>query len=134
MKMEKLVDNGWAEVEGYKRAIEYANQHGSVVVASAGNDSVNVANKQELNNFLKQKYEKEGKIFTGVGIEAPGELPGVVTVSSTCQPDNVLYSLIMEKGSLTYLLQEEIIVYGNNMARGMVEYWSFPTRGSTDNF
>ncbi|AVP47463.1 S8 family serine peptidase [Bacillus cereus] len=79
----KLVDNGWAEVEGYKRAIEYANQRGSIVVASAGNDSINVANKQELNNFLKQKYEKEGKTYTGVGIEAPGELPGVVTVSST---------------------------------------------------
>ncbi|USK82046.1 hypothetical protein QRD90_09240 [Peribacillus frigoritolerans] len=61
-------------------SIEYANKLGSVVVASAGNDSIDVSNKSELNNFLKKKYAEEGKTFNGGGIEAPGELPGVVTV------------------------------------------------------
>jgi lantibiotic leader peptide-processing serine protease len=79
----ELSDNKWADVEGYKLAIEYANKLGSVVVASAGNDSIDVSNKSELNDFLKKKYAEEGKTFNGVGIEAPGELPGVVTVSST---------------------------------------------------
>ncbi|MFS0812826.1 hypothetical protein [Peribacillus phoenicis] len=50
------------------------------VVASAGNDSIDVSNKSVLNNFLKKKYAEEGKTFNGGGIEAPGELPGVVTV------------------------------------------------------
>ena len=49
----ELLDNKWADVEGYKLAIEYANKLGSVVVASAGNDSIDVSNKSELNNFLK---------------------------------------------------------------------------------
>ncbi|MED1612580.1 S8 family serine peptidase [Bacillus paranthracis] len=44
-----------SEIKAYKKAIKYAKSKGSVIVAAAGNDSLNVTNKQEMNDFFRKK-------------------------------------------------------------------------------
>lgn len=79
-RSNKKIDNK-TDIKAYKKAINYANSKGSVVVAAVGNDGLNVRNKLEMLNFYKDKkqtYDIKGKI-----IDVPADLPNVVTVSST---------------------------------------------------
>lgn len=87
-KKENL-GNNVAEFEGFKRAVKYATDKGSLVVAAAGNESLNGTNKKEVTNFLNEMYAEEGISFVGAGFEVPGSIPGVVTVSAT-GPNDVL--------------------------------------------
>mgnify|MGYP003302066654 CR=1 FL=1 len=79
----ELSENNFAEVKAYQKAIKYANKSGSIVVASAGNDSINIADKKELSNFLAGELSEEGQTFKGKAYAIPGELNDVITVSST---------------------------------------------------
>lgn len=72
-----------AEIKAYEKAIKYAQRLGSVVVASAGNDSLNVRDKQAMDNFIKEKLKEDNVTFRGKIFDIPAALPGVVTVSST---------------------------------------------------
>ncbi|ANN35630.1 peptidase S8 (plasmid) [Bacillus thuringiensis serovar coreanensis] len=74
--------NDLAEIEGYKRAIKFARDKGSVVVSAAGNDSLDVKNDNIMNEFLRKKFMKEGTNFKGKIFDVPASLPEVVTVSS----------------------------------------------------
>lgn len=75
--------NDVADMEGYKRAVEYVTKKGALVVAAAGNDAINATNKKEVMNFLNEEYAGDGLYFEGAGFEVPGTIPGVVTVSAT---------------------------------------------------
>ncbi|MEH6891860.1 S8 family serine peptidase [Bacillus sp. JJ864] len=82
----KIISTDIPEIEGYQRAINFAIKSGSVVVAAAGNDGLDVKDKIKLNNFFKSYLELNGleKInFTGEIYDIPASLSGVVTVSST---------------------------------------------------
>lgn len=75
----------------YKRAIQYAVNSGVVVVAAAGNDATNISSPVAVTAFLNAEYGPEGYHFFGASKEAPGALPGVLTVSAT-GPDHTLAS------------------------------------------
>lgn len=72
-----------ADFVAYKRAIEYANKNGVVVVAAAGNDSINIANPKAISELLNSEYGAYGYNFQGASQILPAKLPGVVTVSAT---------------------------------------------------
>lgn len=72
-----------AEIKAYERAIKYAQRQGSVVVASAGNDSLDVKDKQSMEKFMTEKLKEDNVTFKGKVFDVPAALPGVVTVSST---------------------------------------------------
>ncbi|MED1270811.1 S8 family serine peptidase [Bacillus mycoides] len=78
-----------AEIKAYRDAIKFAENQGSVIVAAAGNDSLNVNDKQQMQNFLKNKIKNDGITLRGKVIDVPASLPSVVTVSSV-GPSNEL--------------------------------------------
>jgi len=85
----KTISNGveskedLAEMKGYEKAIKYAQKKGSVLVAAAGNDALNVKDKKEMNEFITKKLEEDNITFKGKVYDVPAALPGVVTVNST---------------------------------------------------
>jgi subtilisin family serine protease len=72
-----------ADVLLWKRAIQYAVNHNVTVVAAAGNESLNYADKKSLTDYLNTNYGDSNLVFSGVTIETPGGVPGVITVSSS---------------------------------------------------
>ncbi|WP_242307535.1 S8 family serine peptidase [Bacillus cereus group sp. BfR-BA-01331] len=72
-----------AEIKAYKKAIQYAKKMGSVVVAAAGNDGIDVTDSEAMDKFLKGEVLKEGVTYKGQGLDIPASLPGVITVAST---------------------------------------------------
>ncbi|MDA1762352.1 S8 family serine peptidase [Bacillus cereus] len=72
-----------AEIEGYKRAINYAKSLGSVTVAASGNDGLNVKDNNQMNEFFKMNLDSKDIIFEGNVLDIPASIPDVVTVSST---------------------------------------------------
>ena len=72
-----------ADVLLWKRAVQYAVKKNVTVVASAGNDSLNYADKKSLTDYMNASYADLGIQFSGVTIEVPGSTPGVINVSSS---------------------------------------------------
>lgn len=72
-----------ADVVLWKRAIQYAVNKKVTVVAAAGNESLNYADKKSLTDYMNAAYGDLGIIFKGVSIEVPGGTSGVITVSSS---------------------------------------------------
>ncbi|HWI63538.1 MAG TPA: S8 family serine peptidase [Symbiobacteriaceae bacterium] len=75
----------------YKRAAQFAINHGIVVVAAAGNESIDISHPPTVTAYLNYEYGSQGYNFHGASMEAPGALPGVLTVSAT-GPDKSLAS------------------------------------------
>ncbi|PFB87249.1 peptidase S8 [Bacillus thuringiensis] len=71
-----------ADIKAYKKAIDFARKQGSIVVAAAGNDALNMRDKKQVAEFYNKKYEKDGITFKGEVLDVPADLPNVVTVSS----------------------------------------------------
>ncbi|PFZ07904.1 peptidase S8 [Bacillus pseudomycoides] len=78
-----------AEIKAFKKAITFAKKQGSVIVAAAGNDSLNVNDKEQMYNFLRKKLKSDNISLDGNLLDVPASLPDVVTVSST-GPSNEL--------------------------------------------
>ncbi|NHC42606.1 S8 family serine peptidase [Bacillus sp. MM2020_1] len=72
-----------ADVLLWKRAVQYAVKKNVTVVASAGNESLNYADKKSLTDYMNATYADSGIRFSGVTIEVPGSTPGVINVSSS---------------------------------------------------
>jgi lantibiotic leader peptide-processing serine protease len=72
-----------AEIKAYQKAIKYAQRKGSVVVAAAGNDSLDVRDKKQMDEFISEKLAEDGITFKGKVFDVPAALPGVVTVTSS---------------------------------------------------
>lgn len=74
-----------ADILLWKRALQYAVKHNVTVVAAAGNESLNYADKKSLTDYMNANYSIPGLTYSGVSVETPGGLPGVITVSSSNQ-------------------------------------------------
>ncbi|WP_066255877.1 S8 family serine peptidase [Neobacillus drentensis] len=72
-----------ADVLLWKRAVQYAVKKNVTIVASAGNESLNYADKKSLTDYMNATYADSGIRFSGVTIEVPGSTPGVINVSSS---------------------------------------------------
>jgi subtilisin family serine protease len=83
--------NDIADLRAFKRALQYATDHGVLPVVAAGNDAIDAGNKAQVNSFLNAEYGGNGLYFVGAGFEVPGSIPGVITVSAT-GPDDSLSS------------------------------------------
>ncbi|KXY33441.1 S8 family peptidase [Bacillus sp. FSL K6-0067] len=70
------------EINAFKEALKFAEKQGSVVVAAAGNDSLNVNDHQQMYKFLKKKLRQDELTLKGRLIDVPASLSGVVTVAS----------------------------------------------------
>ncbi|MFC3886343.1 S8 family serine peptidase [Bacillus songklensis] len=72
-----------ADVLLWKRAIQYAVNKNVTVVAAGGNESLNLDDKKMVTDYLNQEYGDLGLTFRGPTVEVPGQIPGVITVSSS---------------------------------------------------
>ena len=72
-----------AETLLWKRAIQYAVKNGVTVVAGSGNESLNLDNKKEVNDFLNTLYEPYGISVKGPATVVPAQMPGVINVSAS---------------------------------------------------
>ncbi|KKI94142.1 peptidase [Bacillus sp. SA1-12] len=72
-----------AETLLWKRAIQYAVNNGVTLVAGSGNESLNLADKNEVNDFLTKLYEPYGMKIKGPATVVPAQLPGVINVSAS---------------------------------------------------
>ncbi|MEH7442057.1 S8 family serine peptidase [Bacillus sp. JJ1122] len=81
--------NEVADFQMYKRAVKYAVSKGVTIVAAAGNDGLDITNRKEVTEFLNQEYGPDGYVFIGAGVETPGTIPGVITVSATGPQDQI---------------------------------------------
>lgn len=77
--------NDIADVLLWKRAIEYAVQKNVTVVAAGGNESLNMNDKKMVTNYLNKEYGSSNLVYKGPSVETPGQIPGVITVSSSNQ-------------------------------------------------
>lgn len=111
-----------AEIKAYKKALNIAHKMGSVVVASVGNDSLNMNDKELTREFWEEDLKEDAISFQGKLLDIPAQLPHVVTVSSA-NPQNNLSSF--SNFGKNYV---DIASYGGDVTLldkyGEERYWS----------
>ncbi|WP_105154187.1 S8 family peptidase [Streptococcus suis] len=82
-------DDNTALVNIYQRAINYAYNQGSVVVASVGDEGIDLDNQAELKDYLGSLNGKDYKQVDGFVRDIPAELDNIVTVGSVDDDDYI---------------------------------------------
>ncbi|MBT9259453.1 MAG: S8 family serine peptidase [Clostridiales bacterium] len=83
--------NDHADLILWKRAITYVQQRGGVVVAAAGNEALDASDPKAAIRMLNEEYGPYGYTIVGAGVETPGGIHDVITVSAV-GPDQSLAS------------------------------------------
>ncbi|MCS4488257.1 S8 family serine peptidase [Streptococcus sp. SQ9-PEA] len=92
---EYLLENSMDEsdrtalINIYQRAVNFAYNQGSVVVASAGNEGINLDNQTELKYHFSSLNGKHYTQIDGSVKDVPAELDHVVTVGSVDASDHI---------------------------------------------
>jgi subtilisin family serine protease len=79
-----------ADKVAYQRTIRYAIKKGVTVVAAAGNDALDLDNRNLINRWLQAKYPQYN-LKNGAAVQVPGGLPGVITVSASTSRDTLAF-------------------------------------------
>ncbi len=77
--------NDAADWVAYERAVRYAVARNVTVVASAGNDAIDLSNKNGVTQWYNELLQRAGLTqyeVVGAGFKVPAMTPGVVTVSA----------------------------------------------------
>ncbi|HFU4173872.1 TPA: S8 family serine peptidase, partial [Streptococcus suis] len=82
-------DDNTALVNIYQRAINYAYNQGSVVVASVGDEGIDLDNQAELKDYLGSLNGKDYNQVDGFVRDIPAELDNIVTVGSVDDDDYI---------------------------------------------
>ncbi|MDQ0885468.1 subtilisin family serine protease [Paenibacillus sp. V4I9] len=72
-----------ADILLWKRAIQYAVNHNVTVVTAAGNEGLNLRDNKAMIDYLNATYGSPGVVFKGKTTETPGQINGVINVSSS---------------------------------------------------
>ena len=88
--------NGNADMIAYKRAIDYVESKGAVVVTSAGNDGLDARNNKQVVEFLNEQLGEDVEL-RGTAKISPADHPGVINVSATGPND--LYAVYTNYGN-----------------------------------
>ena len=72
-----------ADILLWKRAIQYAVNHNVTVVTAAGNEGLNLRDNKAMIDYLNAAYGSPGVVFKGKTTETPGQINGVINVSSS---------------------------------------------------
>jgi lantibiotic leader peptide-processing serine protease len=72
-----------ADVLLWKRAIQYAVNNNVTVVSAAGNEGLDLHDNKAMTAYLNATYGSSGIIFKGKTTETPGQINGVINVSSS---------------------------------------------------
>lgn len=75
--------NDIADILLWKRAINYATKNNVTVVVAAGNESLDLDSPHDVATYMNDTYGFLGLTFKGAAKEVPGQIPGVITVSSS---------------------------------------------------
>lgn len=78
-----------ADIEIYKRAIKYATQNNVVLVAAAGNEGLNCADRQAIEEYVNKEDAADNIKYDGLGYELPAGLKDIVAVSATGVDDKL---------------------------------------------
>lgn len=112
--------NDSAEYHAYKRAVDYAYNKGSVIVAAVGNDGVDISDKQQMINILNSKL-KDVTIIKGKVLDMPGHLKNVIAVGSTGPEKGLSTFSNYDKGFLNILAPGGDLKYFNEYGQ---ERWT----------
>ena len=83
MRLENESYKTVAETLLWKRAIRYAVKNDVTIVGGSGNESLDLADKNAVNEFLNTLYEPLGISVKGPATVVPAQLPGVINVSAS---------------------------------------------------
>ncbi|MDQ0901975.1 MULTISPECIES: S8 family serine peptidase [unclassified Paenibacillus] len=72
-----------ADILLWKRAIQYAVNHNVTVVTAAGNEGLNLRDNKAMIDYLNATYGSPDVVFKGKTTEIPGQINGVINVSSS---------------------------------------------------
>nr|WGD78903.1 S8 family serine peptidase [Bacillus subtilis] len=78
----KPVTDDLAEIKAFRKAVAFAHRKGSAVVASIGNEGLNLKDKKAVYDYWKNNINQEGRFMNAKVILIPAQLPNVVTVAS----------------------------------------------------
>lgn len=82
-------DDQTALIDIYQKAINYAHSQGSIIVASVGDEGLDLNNQESLKYYLGELNGKDYSQTDGKVMDIPAELDNVVTVGSVDDNDSV---------------------------------------------
>ncbi|WP_239733402.1 MULTISPECIES: S8 family peptidase [Mammaliicoccus] len=81
-KNGEYLPNRNLEIQGFQKAIDYAEQKGVIVVGALGNDNINIDNREEFLNYIVEKDKITEFSPSSTILDLPSQLNNVIGVAS----------------------------------------------------